>query len=66
MEFNVKVMRGHDDVQVITRGIHTVDPDANVDVDIDARTVKVDSWLLAEEFLVAFNEDGYEVRITKG
>ncbi len=66
MEFEVKKMTGSDDSHVIARAIATVDPDAKVDVDINAKTVKIDSWLMAEEFLVAFDETGYEVKLTEG
>ncbi|MGY6258052.1 copper chaperone [Paraburkholderia caledonica] len=59
-------MTGDGDAQTLARAIATVDPDAKVAVDVDARTVTVDSWLLAEEFLVAFEDTGYEVKISKG
>lgn len=66
MQFEIKKTTGNDDSNVITRAIGTVDPDAKVEVDINARTVKIDSWLMAEEFLVAFDEAGYEVKLTEG
>ena len=44
----------------------TVDADAKVNVDIDARTVSVDSWLMPEEFLVAFEDENYDVLIVEG
>ncbi|MFL9943243.1 copper chaperone [Paraburkholderia graminis] len=59
-------MTGDGDAQTLTRAIGTVDPDAKVAVDVDDRTVTVDSWLLAEEFLVAFEDAGYEVKISTG
>ena len=66
MKFEVKNMTGGDDSRVITKAIGTVDPDAKVAVDESTRYVTVNSWLLAEEFLIAFEEAGYDVRITEG
>jgi copper chaperone len=66
LEFDLEKMTGDGDAQTLARAIGTVDPDAKVDVDVSARTVKVDSWLLAEEFLVAFEDAGYKVKISKG
>nr|WP_175084096.1 copper chaperone [Trinickia soli] len=59
-------MTGHGDAQTLARAIVAVDPDAKVDVDVDARTVKVDSWMMADEFLIAFEEAGYQAKISKG
>jgi copper chaperone len=64
MEFTVKAMLGNDDAGVIAQAIRTVDPDAEVDVNLDAKTVEVESWLISDEFLIAFEEAGYDVRIT--
>ncbi|WP_168787790.1 copper chaperone [Paraburkholderia aromaticivorans] len=66
MKFEVKKLTGGDDPRVIVHAIGTVDPDAKVDVNEGAHSVTVDSWLLAEEFLIAFEEAGYDVRITEG
>lgn len=66
MKFAVKNMTGEDDSHVIVKALRTVDPDAKVKVDQSTHSVNVDSWLLAEEFLIAFNEAGYDVRITEG
>ncbi|EIM93802.1 hypothetical protein WQE_47189 [Paraburkholderia hospita] len=66
MKFEVKNMTGGDDSRVIARAIRTVDPDAKVNVNESTHAVKVNSWLLAEEFLIAFEEAGYDVRITEG
>lgn len=66
MKFEVKNMKGDHDSQIIVKAIGTVDPDAKVDVDESTRYVTVDSWLLAEEFLIAFEEAGYDVRIAEG
>ncbi|MFM0327185.1 copper chaperone [Caballeronia glebae] len=59
-------MTGDGDAQTLARAIGAVDPDAKVDVDLNARAVKVDSWLMAEEFLVAFEDAGYQAKISKG
>ncbi|TAL92938.1 MAG: copper chaperone [Paraburkholderia sp.] len=44
----------------------TVDPDAKADVNESTGDVTVDSWLLAEECLIAFEEARYDVRIAEG
>jgi copper chaperone len=66
IEFEMEKMTGHGDAQTLARAIGAVDPDAKVDVDVDARIVKIDSWMMAEEFLVAFEDAGYKARISKG
>ncbi|CAE6841004.1 copper chaperone [Paraburkholderia domus] len=66
MEFKLIELTGSNDVEVIAHAIRTVDPDAKIDVDVNAMTVRVESWLMAEEFLIAFTEAGYDVKITKG
>jgi copper chaperone len=63
MMFKVGQLKGDNDAAVLTRAMRTVEPDAKVDV--DARTVKVDSWLFAEEFLVAFVDAGYDVTLVE-
>lgn len=65
MTFRLNVLTGNDDAAVITRAIRSVDPDARVVLDLAAMTVAVDSWLMPEEFLIAFNEAGYDVRISR-
>ena len=65
MEFKLNELTGKDDMNIITRAIRSVDPDAQVGVDLRAMTVQVDSWLMPEEFLIAFNEIGYDVRISR-
>ncbi|WP_408476709.1 heavy-metal-associated domain-containing protein [Paraburkholderia strydomiana] len=65
LEFEVEKMTGDGDAQTLARAIGAVDPDAKVDVDLNARAVKVDSWLMAEEFLVAFEDAGYQAKISK-
>jgi copper chaperone CopZ len=52
-----------DDVATIEHAMKTVDADAKVCVDVGAKTVSVDSWLMPEEFLVAFEDEDYDVKI---
>ena len=47
----------------IEHAMKTVDVDAKVNVDVDAKTVEVDSWLMPEEFFVAFDDENYDVDI---
>ncbi|TXC81194.1 copper chaperone [Paraburkholderia azotifigens] len=49
----------------MTDAIISVDPDAKVAADVRAKMVDVDSWLFAEEFLVAFYDAGYDVQIAQ-
>jgi hypothetical protein len=42
-----------------------VDADAKVSVNVNAKTVSVESWLMPEEFLVAFVDEDYDVRIVE-
>ncbi|WP_345961195.1 hypothetical protein [Paraburkholderia largidicola] len=41
----------------------SVDADAQVEVNVDAKTVSVDSWLMPEEFFVAFQDEDYNAAI---
>lgn len=66
LEFEVEKTTGDVDAQTLAQAIGAVDPDAKVAVDFGARTVKVDSWMMAEEFLVAFEDAGYKAKISKG
>ncbi|SAL78391.1 heavy-metal-associated domain-containing protein [Caballeronia telluris] len=66
MEFEVEKMTGDGDAPTLARAISAVDPDAKVNVNVNGRTVKVDSWMMAEEFLVAFEDAGYKAKISKG
>ncbi|MFM0341477.1 copper chaperone [Paraburkholderia fungorum] len=65
MKFSVKDEIRSDDISTIEHAMKTVDTDAKVNVDIDAKTVSVDSWLMPEEFLVAFEDEDYEVTIVE-
>ncbi|MEX3937318.1 MULTISPECIES: hypothetical protein [Paraburkholderia] len=66
MKFSVSEAIGSDDISRIERAMKSVDVDAKVDIDIDANSVSVDSWLMPEEFFVAFQDEDYSVRIIEG
>jgi len=63
VKFSVKNEIRSDDVPTIEHAMKTVDVDAKVNVDVDAKTVEVDSWLMPEEFFVAFDDENYDVDI---
>jgi copper chaperone CopZ len=65
MKFSMKNEIRSDDVSTIEHAMKTVDADAKVNVDIDTKVVSVDSWLMPEEFLVAFEDENYEVTIVE-
>ncbi|MFM0625572.1 copper chaperone [Paraburkholderia xenovorans] len=65
MKFSMKNEIRSDDVSTIEHAMKTVDADAKVNVDIDTKMVSVDSWLMPEEFLVAFEDENYEVTIVE-
>jgi copper chaperone CopZ len=63
MRFSVKEAIHPDDIARIERAMKSVDGDAKVDVNVGANTVSVDSWLMPEEFFVAFHDEDYNVGI---
>ncbi|MGF6856338.1 copper chaperone [Paraburkholderia sp. CI3] len=63
MKFSMKTEIRADDVTRLEHAMKSVDPDAKVAVDVGTQRVSVDSWLMPEEFLVAFYDDNYEVAI---
>lgn len=65
MKFSMKDEIRSDDIGTIEYAIRSVDADAKVNVDIDTKTISVDSWLMPEEFLVAFVDEDYDVTITE-
>jgi copper chaperone len=65
VKFSMKSEVRSDDVPTIEHAMKSVDADAKVNVDIDAKTVNVDSWLMPEEFLVAFEDEDYDVTIVE-
>ena len=65
MKFSVKQSIHFDDIATLEHAMKTVDADAKVRVDIATHTVDVDSWLMPEEFIVAFVDEDYDVRIVE-
>jgi copper chaperone CopZ len=65
MKFSVKNEIRSADISTIELAVKSVDGDAKVNVDIDANTVSVDSWLMPEEFFVAFDDENYDVLIVE-
>lgn len=65
MKFSMKNEIRSEEIVTIEHAIRTVDSDAKVNVDIGTKTVSVDSWLMPEEFLVAFVDEDYDVTITE-
>ena len=65
MKFAMKTEIRTDDLAKIVHAMKSVDADAKVDVDVDAQTVSVDSWLMPEEFLVAFYDENMDVGIAE-
>jgi copper chaperone len=63
VKFSVKNELRPDAVSTLAHAMKMVDSDAKVDVDVAAQTVSVDSWLMPEEFFVAFEDEDYDVRI---
>ncbi|MGF6262580.1 copper chaperone [Paraburkholderia youngii] len=63
MKFSMKTEIRADDVSMIEHAMKSVDPDAKVAVDVGTQSVSVDSWLMPEEFLVAFYDEDYDVAI---
>jgi copper chaperone len=65
MKFAMKTEIHTEDRPTIVHAMQSVDADAKVDVDVDAQTVSVDSWLMPEEFLVAFYDENMDVGIAE-
>ncbi|MEM5424675.1 MULTISPECIES: hypothetical protein [Paraburkholderia] len=65
MKFAMKTEIRPDDLSTIVHAMKSVDADAKVDVDVGAQTVSVDSWLMPEEFLVAFYDEDMDVGIAE-
>ena len=65
MKFRTLEKLSDDDLPKIASAIISVDPDAKVATDVRANTVDVNSLLIAEEFLVAFYDAEYDVRISQ-
>jgi copper chaperone len=65
MKFSVKNEIRSADIATIELAVKSVDGDAKVNIDVATKTVSVDSWLLPEEFLVAFDDENYDVVIVE-
>jgi copper chaperone CopZ len=65
MKFSLKNEIRSDDIATIEHAMKTVDAAAEVKVDVDEKTVSVNSWLMPEEFLVAFEDEDYDVKIAE-
>jgi copper chaperone len=65
MKFSVKNEIHSADIPTIELAVKSVDDDAKVSVDVDTKTVSVDSWLMPEEFFVAFDDENYDVVIVE-
>jgi copper chaperone len=67
MKFLVKKEIHSENIATLEHAMKTVDADAKVHVDAEHKTVSVDSWLMPEEFFIAFADEDYEdVRIVEG
>jgi hypothetical protein len=65
MKFSIKQDIHTDDIATLEHAMRSVDSDADVHVDIESKTVSIDSWLMPEEFIVAFVDEDYDVRIVE-
>ena len=63
LKFLVRNEIGDADVQRIERAMKKVDADASVSVDVASRTVAIESWLMPEEFIVAFTDENLDAKI---
>lgn len=62
MQFDVEGMTCGHCVRAITRALHTLDPDARVDVDLAQGIVTVEGAILADDAADAITNAGYTVR----
>lgn len=62
MKFDVEGMTCGHCVRAITRAIHTLDPDARVDVDLTHGVVTVEGAILVDAAAGAIRNAGYTVR----
>jgi len=65
VKFSMKTEIRTGDLSTIEHAMKSVDADAKVEVDVGAQTVSVDSWLMPEEFLVAFYDEDLDVAIAE-
>jgi copper chaperone len=65
MKFLLKQEIHSENIATLEHAMKTVDADAKVHVDLEHRMVDVVSWLMPEEFLVAFVDEDYDARIVE-
>jgi copper chaperone len=63
VKFSIKNELEPGDIPTIELAMKSVDGDAKVNVDIATKTVSVDSWLMPEEFFVAFEDEDFDATI---
>ncbi|MBT2296494.1 MULTISPECIES: heavy-metal-associated domain-containing protein [Pseudomonas] len=61
--FNVQGMSCGHCVKAITQAVQAKDPAADVQIDLSARTVQVQSSLSVDAVVQAIKEEGYEARL---
>ncbi|MBA6118590.1 cation transporter [Pseudomonas sp. NC26] len=61
--FNVQGMTCGHCVKAVTRALQEQDAQAQVDVDLAARQVRVQSSLAVEQVLAALREEGYQAEV---
>jgi copper chaperone len=47
----------------VTEAVHTLDPDAKVEVDLPTQTVRVEGGAAVEATVAAIREEGYTVQV---
>lgn len=62
LKLNVPDISCDDCAQTISESIHTMEPDAKVDVDVDAKTVTVESAASEESIKQAIVAAGYTIQ----
>jgi copper chaperone len=62
MKFEVEGMSCGHCIRAITRALHTLDPDARVDVDLEQGIVTVEGAILVDAATDAITHAGYTVR----
>jgi len=61
--FNVQGMTCGHCVKAVTRAVQEQDAKAQVEVDLAARQVRVESVLMVEQVLAAIREEGYQAEV---
>lgn len=66
LEFEVKDMSCNHCVASITKAVTTIDPNATVQADLDARRVKVNGGLEASAVIAALDDIGFPAQQVQG